>query len=128
MATVTPTELAVLTGHRNCRVFKWAQVNGGDDCVPVVCAGYTDKTVYGWRATGSTFGGTLTIVGSPDPSKGAITDTTETFQTLSDPQGNTISKTANFVEAVLEHAYWIKPVAGASITLTDITVVLASTK
>jgi len=128
MANVAWTELNVLVGHRNTRVYKWAAVNGGDECLPVACGGYNDKTVYGWRPTGSSFGGTVTVAGSPDPSKGAYTDTTDTYQTLSDPQGNAISKTGNFVEAVLEHAYWIKPVAGTGITLTDFYVVLASSK
>lgn len=128
MANVAWSELNVLTFRRNTRVFKWAQMNGGDACQPLCVGGFSDVTVYIWRPTGSTLGGTLTLAGSPDPSKGAYSDTTDTYQTLSDPQGNAISKTTNAVEAVLEGAYFIQPVPGTGVTLTDVTVVLSSTK
>lgn len=129
MANVAWSELNVLTGHRNTRIYKWAAVVGDDECQPAPCGGYNDKTVYAWRpAGGAALGGTLLITGSPDPSKGNYSDTTDTYQTLTDPQGNALSKTANFVEAVLEGCYWLKPVPGTGITATDITLVLSSSK
>lgn len=129
MANVAWSELNVLTGRRDTRVYKWSLMNGGDECQPLPCGGYADKTVYIDRPSGGlALGGTLSIMGSPDPSKGNYTDTTDTYQILADPQGNAISKTANAVEAVLEGCYWLKPSPGTGVTLTNVYAVLQSTK
>ena len=127
MATVTNSELLHSLGHRNIRVFKWTGVNASDECVPVVTGAYNDKTVY-FIKDGTGFGGSMSLVGSPHPD--FLNNTgTATFVTLSDPQGNTISaKTSNTVEAILEHAYLIKPIAGSGVAAVDVYLVLASAK
>jgi len=118
MATITPTEVLTPLDKRGLRIFKWAQIAASDTCTPVICGQYSDKTVYGI----GTFGGNVSIQGSPDP------DGT-TYVVLTDPQGTAISgKAANFVEAILEGAYKIQPVAAAGVSATDIFLLLASTR
>ncbi len=123
MATVTPTEISHPLSHRGLRIYKWASVNAADDCETVVAGSYTDKTVYFISAV--PFGGNMSLVGSPLPTGSG----TQHFITLTDPQGNAISgKSSATAEAVLEHAYLIKPVAGSGVANVDVFLVLGSTK
>ncbi len=123
MATVTPTEVSHPLGHRGLRIWKWAGVNAADTCEDVVAGGYTDKTVF--FISDVPFGGNMSLVGSPLPSGSG----TQHFITLTDPQGNAISgKSSASVEAVLEHAYLIHPVAAAGVSNVDVFLVLGSTK
>lgn len=118
MATVTPTEVLTPLDKRGLRIFKWAVVAASDDCTPVVCGQYTDKTVYMY----GTFGGNMSLEGSPDPSG-------STYVVLTDAQGNAISgKSAAFTEQILEMAYKVRPVAAAGVGAVDVFLMCGSTR
>lgn len=118
MATVTPSEVLTPLDKRGIRIFKWAAVAASDDCLPVICGQYSDKTVYMY----GTFGGNMSLEGSPDPAG-------TTYVVLTDPQGNAISgKSAAFVEAILEAAYKLRPVAGVGVGAVDVFLICQSTR
>jgi hypothetical protein len=118
MATVTPTELLTPLDKRGLRIFKWAAVAASDDCLPVICGQYSDKTVYML----GTFGGNMSFEGSPDPAG-------TTYVVLTDPQGTAISgKSAAFVEQILEGAYKARPVAAVGVGAVDVFLMLGSVR
>lgn len=118
MATVTPTEVLTPLDKRGLRIYKWAAVAASDTCTPVITGQYSDCTVY----MSGTFGGNMSLEGSPDPSGSPST-------VLTDPQGTAISgKSAAFVEQILEGAYSIKPVAAVGVTAVDVFLVCKSTR
>lgn len=118
MATVTPTEVLTPLDKRGLRIFLWEAVAASDDCLPVICGQYTDKTVYMY----GTFGGNMSLEGSPDPSG-------TTYVVLTDAQGNAISgKSANFVEQILEGAYKVRPVAAVGVGDVDVFLMCGSTR
>lgn len=118
MATVTPTEVLTPLDKRGLRIFTWNAVAASDDCLPVICGQYSDKTVYMY----GTFGGNMSFEGSPDPSG-------TTYVVLTDAQGNAISgKSAAFVEQILEGAYKVRPVAGVGVGDVDVFLLCGSTR
>lgn len=77
-------------------------------------ANLPDKTVTVTGTFGT--GGTVTILGSNDDTS------TGTFIGLTDPQGNTISFTADGVETIMENTRWIKPQITSGTSSTSVTV------
>lgn len=124
MATITPTFKAAgedLVNSATSRVrvprgtvmISWA-MGQGDTAVGVLASHLADKTV---TLTSGSFGtSTATMEGSNDSTNG----TDGTWITLTDAQGNAISKTANATEQLLENPLWIRPTysAGSGTTLT----------
>lgn len=105
---------------RNYKIIKWANLGASDEGRPFNVSEYSDKTVH-IEATVLTSG--ITIQGSIDP------DNAATYRTLSDPQGNALSAiTTQTIENILEHTYWLKPVAGASVSGGTVYLMLASTR
>lgn len=106
MATVAPSIAKVDTFLDDAHVITWTpltttNVDGGAIEMP----GSADRTI---QFTG-TFGASATVIlqGSNFPAPVASTDAD--WFTLTDPQGNAISKTAAAGEAVLELTRWIRP-------------------
>ena len=79
------------------RSYTWSNVTEADTFVAAEVGGQTDRSV---QATGTFGGATLLIQGSNDGT---------TYVTLTDPQGNAISKTANALEQIEEGTRYIQP-------------------
>src|SRR5690242_16906987 len=81
-------------------LYEWLAVANGDQGAPVdlAAAGITDATV----TIEGTFctGGSCTMQGSNDGS---------TWHSLTDPQGNAITKTAAGMESITELPFYIRP-------------------
>lgn len=91
----------------------WSGLLNGDDGAPLEAVGHADKTV---QITG-TFGvgGTIVIEGSNDGTN---------YATLTDPQGNAISKTAAAIEMIAEHTRYIRPRVTAGDGTTSLVVTM----
>ena len=94
-------------------VATWASIAAGDTINPVgpPYADYSDRSV---QLEGS-FGGTVTMQGSNDGSN---------YQSITDPQGNAIAKSAGAIEAISEATLWVRPSPGVGVTATNITLVM----
>ena len=120
MATIMPQRISTPFEGSGADIWVWRGIAASDDCLPVVCATYPDKSV---QLEGA-FGGNLLIEGSINPDK-----TTAVYRTLNDPQGNPLSAiSAAKMETVLEHCYLIRPSAGAGVGATDVWLFLSNVK
>lgn len=110
MATITPTFQRY---GEHTVVATWTGMAAGDTCTPVgpPYADYSDRSV---QMEGS-FGGTVTLQGSNDGTN---------YQSVTDPQGNAIAKSAAALEAISEATLWIRPSPGASVAATTVTLVM----
>ena len=79
-------------------IVQWTGLLNGDDGGPAELPGYADRTVQVTGTFGA--GGTIVIEGSVDGIN---------YVTLTDPQGNALSKTAAFLEAISEAVRYIRP-------------------
>jgi len=118
VATVAPTVERIETYLDDAHVIVWSpltdtNVDGGAIEMP----GSADRTV---QITGTFDTTTVILQGSNFASPTASTDTD--WFTLTDPQGNAISKTAAAGEAVLELTRWIRPKVTAGGASTSISV------
>lgn len=98
MSTITPTYPAPSGSESltNIRQYKWA-MTGADTGVSVLSGNFGDKTI---SVIGGTWGSaTLLVEGSNDGTN---------FITLTDPQGNAVSKTADFIETLEENPLYIR--------------------
>ncbi len=98
MATRTPTLTYDPNGQRGVVLVVWTGLLNGDDGAPVELPGYPDASVE----FGGTFStnGTILMEGSNAGSA---------YATLTDPQGNNISKTAAGVEQIQELMRYLRP-------------------
>lgn len=102
MAT-TYTELGAQSfNNQEGKAVKWtlAQGESGD---PYVLPGYADRSI---QFTGTFGGATVTFEGSNEGADGAAPSN---YATLTDPQGNAISKTSAALEAVSEMTRVVRP-------------------
>ena len=94
MAVITPTTTQI---DGNCHVVSWAAIGDSDTCTAVAFSGASDKTVQ----INGTFGSaTIVIQGSIDGTN---------YVTLTDPQGNALSKTSAAIETIMENVRYIRP-------------------
>jgi hypothetical protein len=93
MSTINPTITDMVLG----KLYTWANVTAADTASAIECGGYVDKSV---QFTGTFNGATAVMKGSNDGI---------TFETLTDPQGNDISKTAVDLEQITEATRHIQP-------------------
>lgn len=109
MATKTPVPTPIKSFGENSTHVVWENITlVADVCTPVEMSGSSIRSV---QMSGTWDGGTLLLEGSNDG---------VTYFTLTDPQGNSISKTADALEQVEEVTRYIRPrctVAGASTDL-----------
>lgn len=112
MATINPTITVFENAKFSRQLIKvtWTPVTEADTCAPVECGDFADRSVQ----IDGTFGGaTVVFQGSNDGTN---------YVTLTDPQGNNISKNAAGMEAVTELTALARPSAsggtGQSLTVT----------
>ena len=98
MATRQYTVNPIKTYGDRAHVLSWTGLLNGDDGAPVEMPGSADRSIQFLGTFGA--GGTIVLEGSNDGTN---------YVTLTDPQGNAISKTAAAIEAVLELTRWVRP-------------------
>lgn len=103
-------------------MFKWAALPANSCGVKCCVAPWADKTIH----VCGTFGGAVTLRGSNllDPNE----NNSAHWFPLVDPQGNAISFTSAGGEGILEHTYWISPLAAAAVTSVDVNVFVGSSR
>lgn len=116
-----PTIAATIDGRKpvdasfpgESSTFTWGPLANGDDGASVQYGAFTDRSIQ-FRGTFGT-GGTVVLEGSNDGTN---------WQTLTDPQGNVISKTAASIEAITEATRYVRPRVTAGDGTTAITAIL----
>jgi len=107
------TEIA--KAHEHAHVVAWENIPNGDSGSPIEMPGSSVRSVQ----VGGTFGagGTVVIEGSNDGTN---------YVTLTDPQGNALSKGAAALESVQEVTRYIRPrvTAGDGTTAIDVYLLL----
>lgn len=98
MTTRTATRTAIATYGDKAHVIQWSGLVNGDDGDPLEMPGSADRSIQFTGTFG--VGGTIVLEGSNDGTN---------YVTLTDPQGNAISKTAAGIEAVLELTRYVRP-------------------
>lgn len=98
------------SGKTNVVHVVWSGLDGDDTGLPVNISKFSDKSVHIYALTGHG-SGTTVLQGSND--ERADPDHTDhanaNWVSLTDPQGNAISKTADAIEQILENPLWIRP-------------------
>lgn len=113
MATITPTNVDT-SNTPNVKRHQWA-FTAGDTGVAIDLLGWVNVSV---SAIGTYNGATILIEQSDD---------NVTFVTAVDPQANAISKTADFIETLLDTVRYIRPRVSAG-SVTAVTITLTATK
>lgn len=110
MAVVTPTITSLESGMQ-VKLVEWEALANGDTGLPVELVDYADQTVTVEGTFGT--GGSVTLQGSNDGTN---------YHSLTDPQGNAITKTAAGIEHVTETPRYIRPnvTAGDGSTALDV--------
>lgn len=113
MATVAHSGQMIAKGVHKA---VWSGLAGSDVGDALVVPNFPDKTV---QFTGTFTTGTVVMQGSNDGGT--------TWTTLTDPQGNNISKTAAGVEAIEENPIMIRPsISGGTTDAVTVTLVSQS--
>ena len=121
MATVAKTIQRVDTFLDDAHVISWTPLTTTNaDGEAIEMPGSADRTIQFLGTLGA--GGTIILQGSNVLAPVASTDAD--WFTLTDPQGNAISKTAAGGEAVLELTRWIRPKVTAGDGTTSLTALL----
>lgn len=94
-------------------LFTWTGLDSDDSGIPITIVDYTDQTVVVRGTFGA--GGSLTMQGSMDGTN---------WYTLTDPQGNALTKTSAGIEMVVEAPLYIRPLVTAGDGTTSLTVEL----
>lgn len=110
MSTITPTVSDVLGDRGSVLSFTWATMANNDTGSPMKHPKHADVTIH---ILGTFDSSTVVWQGSNDGSN---------WVTLTDPQGNSISKTAAAIETVSECPLYCRPsvTGGASTSITVI--------
>lgn len=113
MPVIVPTETTNDTFGNSAKFVAWTPLANGDSGTPYAMPGFADRSVQ----VGGTFGagGTVVIEGTIDGTN---------YITLTDPQGNAISKTAAAIETISEIVKFIRPRVTAGDGTTAISVYL----
>jgi hypothetical protein len=83
----------------------WVITTANLDGQPIDLSAFPDKTVH---ITGTFSGDTLTMQGSNDPAARSTPGSVD-WQSLRDPQGGAIAKTAAYMGAILENPRFVRP-------------------
>lgn len=112
MAVITPTVTRITPGV-DAWLITWASIGDSDTCTAVAMPEGNEKSV---QISGTFNSATIVFQGSNNGSD---------YATLTDPQGNAISKTAAAIEAVSEHTRYIKPAtSGGTSSAVTVTVLV----
>lgn len=117
MATVNPS---IKRFGEHTAVVTWANIAAGDTVNPIGAqhTDFADRNVQMESGGGSGFnGGTVTLQGSNE-------ETPTNWQSLTDPQGNAIAKTAAALEQITEATVWVRPSPGASVANVTVTMLM----
>lgn len=95
----------------------WSGLLNGDTGAPLSYPQFADKTVHVKGTFG--VGGTIIFEGSNDG---------VTYVSLTDPQGNAFSKTAEAIEVLEENPLWVRPRVSAGDGTTSLSCYLVGTK
>jgi len=118
MAALAPTIQRIDTHLDDAHVLSWTPLTTTDDRgVAIEMPGSADRTIQFMGTFGA--GGTIVLQGSNVAAPASATDAD--WVTLTDPQGNAISKTAASIESVLELTRWIRPRVTAGDGTTSLT-------
>lgn len=98
MATITATYTRISTADDKAHVITWTPLANGDSGSPLEMAGAADRSAQITGTFGT--GGTIVLEGSNDGTN---------YVTLTDPQGNAISKTAAGIEQIEEITRYVRP-------------------
>ena len=111
MVAVVRTPSFPKTKQSNLKKVLWEGLDGDDKGLPVRVGKYTDKTVHIYSPTGAHGSATTVIEGSNDPKADPThaDHANAKWVTLTDGQGNAISKTADAIEVIQENPEWIRP-------------------
>lgn len=115
MAVITATVTQI---EADALLVQWANMANGDTGSPIELTSYSDRSVQIQGTFG--VGGTCVVQGSNDS-----TD----YQTLTDPQGNAVSKTAAAIETLTELTRLTRPsiTAGDGTTALTVSMLLRKT-
>jgi len=118
MATVTATVSEVKAFGENATIVSWTPLPNGDVGSAIEMPGATERSIQFSGTFG--VGGTIVFQGSNDGTN---------WVTLTDPQGNAISKTAAAIEKVQEVTRFVRPsvTAGDGDTALTATLLLRRT-
>lgn len=99
MATITPTRIA--TPHDDkVQLWLWETVTSDDTCLPVVCAGFQDKSIQVIGNFGTNAVATI---------QGSLIKDSPTYATLDDANDNDLAITAAGIEEITAAVYQIRP-------------------
>lgn len=112
MATITGTVAEVKPYKENAHVITWASMAGADTGTACEMPGSAIRSV---QISGTFDAATVVVQGSNDGSN---------YVTLTDPQGNPISKTTASIEAIEEVTRYIRPSTSGGGVNSSITVSL----
>jgi len=114
MATVNPTPVRLRNGSAApAIVVTWANIGDSDTCTAYDTGGFSGRSV---QVSGTFGSATIVLQGSNDGSN---------YVTLTDPQGNAISKTSAAFEQIEEMTRYLKPgTSGGTNSNTTVTVFL----
>jgi len=114
MAVIAATITEIKTYlDQTAHIIQWATMLNGDTGSPVEMPGSTVRSVQVQGTFGA--GGTMQLKGSNDSTN---------YIVLTDPQGNSISKTAASIEAIEEITRLVRPEITAGDGTTSLTVTL----
>lgn len=114
MATITPTIVRVDDGGvRGVYLATWATIGDSDTCTHIPMSGAADRSV---QISGTFNSATVVMQGSNDGTN---------WFSLTDPQGNAISKTSASIEQIEELTRYIRPSSsGGSSSSTNVLLLL----
>lgn len=105
----------VIKQGRRVVAVAWLGLKNGDTGAPYDCPGLKDKSVHVAGTFGT--GGTVVI-------QGTNMETSPSWVTLADPQGNLLSFTTEKIEQILENTLKVRPAVTAGDATTNINVYL----
>jgi len=109
-----PVTVTGASDDGSVKVLTWSGLSTADTGIPVSIPKFADKTV---TITGTFAAATIALQGSNDATN---------WFSLTDPQGNAISKTAAAIEAVTENPLWIRPAVTGGSGETDLHVIIVA--
>lgn len=111
MAIRSATKTIIAGGH--AVIISWTGLLNGDSGEPVDMTEFADRTAQIIGTFGA--GGTIVLEGTNDGTN---------YVTLTDPQGNAISKTSASIEAISELTWKVRPRVTGGDGTTDLSVYL----
>jgi hypothetical protein len=109
MATVNPT--VERFPDQDAILYTWVLTNTNSDGAPITAHEYGDRTV---QFTGTFDSATVVIEGA----------NVGTYTTLTDPQGNALSKTAAAIEQIMEIPRFVRPNSSGGAGSQSVTVTM----